>query len=69
MEGKGHESPHYLEEVYAYVHNVTSELKEISASVVQGSAIGPASYVVNTSDLKVVHAGNVLCKYVPMTRI
>jgi len=40
-------------------HNVTSELKEISASVVQGCAIGPASYVVNTSDLKVVHTGNV----------
>jgi len=50
-------------------HNVTSELKEISASVVQGSAIGPASYVVNTSDLKVVHAGNVLCKYADDTYI
>jgi len=50
-------------------HNVTSELKEISASVVQGSAISPASYVVNTSDLKVVHAGNVLCKYADDTYI
>ena len=33
------------------------------------NAIGPASYVVNTSDLKVVHAGNVLCKYADDTYI
>ena len=48
---------------------MTSELKEISASVVQGSAIRPASYVVNTSELKVVHASNVLCKYADDTYI
>ena len=29
----------------------TSALREISASIVQGSAIGPASYVVTASDL------------------
>ena len=38
-------------------------LQAISASIVQGSAVGPASYVVNASDLKAVTAGNVLCKY------
>jgi len=38
-------------------------LQAISASIVQGSTVGPASYVVNASDLKAVTAGNVLCKY------
>ena len=47
----------------------TSELQKISASIVQGSAIGPASYVVNASDLKVVEAGNALCKYADDTYI
>ena len=41
----------------------TSALAPISASIVQGSAIGPASYVVNASDLKSVSMGNVLLKY------
>jgi len=41
----------------------TSALATISASIVQGSAIGPASYVVNASDLKSVSMGNVLLKY------
>jgi len=41
----------------------TSALREISASIVQGSAIGPASYVVNDSDLTTTIAGNLLCKY------
>ena len=40
-----------------------SALESISASIVQGSAIGPASYVVNVSDLKSVSIGNVLLKY------
>ena len=44
-------------------------MNEISASVVQGSAIGLASYVVNISNFKVVHAGNVLCKYADDTYI
>jgi len=38
-----------------------SLLQAISASIVQGSAIGPASYVVHAPDLKAVTAGNVLC--------
>ena len=44
-------------------------MQKISASIVQGSAIGPASYVVNASDLKVVKAGNALCKYADDTYI
>ena len=47
----------------------TSELQKISASIIQGSTIGPASYVVSASDLKVVNAGNALCKYVDDTYI
>ena len=45
----------------------TSVLQAISASIVQGSAVGPASYVVNASDQKAVTASNVLCKYVDDT--
>jgi len=41
----------------------TSALHEISAGIIQGSGIGPASYVVNSSDLTAVRAGNLLCKY------
>jgi len=44
-------------------HDTTSVLQAISVSIVQGSAVGPASYVVNASDLKAVTAGNALCKY------
>jgi len=40
-----------------------SSLRFISASIIQGLAIGPASYVVNTSDLHAVTDGNKLCKY------
>jgi len=32
----------------------TSTLKTISASIIQGSAIGPVSYVVDASDLQAV---------------
>ena len=35
-----------------------SSFKSISASIIQGSAIGPASYVVNTFDLHAVSDGN-----------
>jgi len=43
--------------------NNTSALADISASIIQGSAIGPASYVVHASDLVSITAGNSLCKY------
>ena len=42
---------------------ITSALQEISAGIIQGSGIGPASYVVNASDLKAITTGNSLCKY------
>ena len=50
-------------------HDTTSALQAISASIVQGSAIGPTSYVVNASDLNTVRVGNVLCKYADDTYI
>jgi len=55
--------------VYTTFHDPTSVLQAISTSIVQGSAIGPASYVVNASDLKPVSAGNVLYKYANDTYI
>jgi len=33
------------------------------ASIIQGSAIGPASYVVNAADLTTVTAGSLVFKY------
>jgi len=44
-----------------YGHEI-STCKEITASIVQGSAIGPASYAVTASDLTTTTAGNHLCK-------
>ena len=38
-------------------------LKDITASIIQGSAIGPAAYVVNAGHLAVVTPGNQLCKF------
>jgi len=47
----------------------TSSLRQISVSIVQSSAIGPASYVFNVADLHTVSAGNQLCKYADDTYI
>jgi len=47
----------------------TSALLEISASIVQGSAIGPISYVVTAADLDAVTPGNKLCKYTDDTYV
>jgi len=44
-------------------HNQISELENITASIIQGSAIGPAAYVVNAGDLKAITFRNFLCKY------
>lgn len=44
-------------------NGVESEFARISASIMQGSAIGPASYVVNASDLRAIRNGNELRKY------
>src|SRR5688572_27824019 len=40
-----------------------SALAEINASVVQGSGIGPGSYIVCASDLHPLHSVNVMLKY------
>ena len=40
-----------------------SALLNISASIIQGSGLGPASYVVNAADLKPVTSDNQLVKY------
>ena len=49
--------------IVVVVDKQTSTLKTISASIIQGSAIGPAPYVVDASDLQAVTIGNALCKY------
>ena len=46
-----------------------SVMKTISASIIQGSAIGPASYVINSSDLNAISEGNALCKYADDTYV
>ena len=38
-------------------------MKFINASIIQGSAIGPASYVVTAGDLKAETPDNELCKF------
>jgi len=45
--------------------NLTSAFQEISAGIIQGSGIGPASFVFNSGDLQVVTLtlGNSLCNY------
>jgi len=47
----------------------TSELADILASVIQGSAIGPASFVVTASDLQPMDVGNALVKFADDTYI
>jgi len=41
----------------------TSTILPINASIVQGSGIGPASYVVNEADLRTTTPGNRIAKY------
>ena len=43
-------------------HDV-SHFRDISASIIQGSGIGPVSYVVTASDLHPVNSGNLMSKY------
>jgi Reverse transcriptase (RNA-dependent DNA polymerase) len=40
-----------------------SKSLEILSSVVQGSALGPAAFIVTAADLKTLHSGNKLMKY------
>ena len=48
---------------------VESSVLGITASIIQGSAIDPASFVVGDADLKRVTPGNLLVKYVDNTYI
>ena len=38
-------------------------MPNITASIIQGSAIGPVLFVVNAADLKSITPSNELCKY------
>jgi len=40
-----------------------SSTRSISASIIQGASLGPASYAVTVADLKPIHARNSLIKY------
>ena len=44
-------------------NNDISSLRTISASVIQGSALGPVSYAVTASDLRPVHLHNDILKF------
>jgi len=44
-------------------HGQQSTVQMINASIVQGSAIGPASYAVTAADLNVASPGNAMCKF------
>jgi len=41
----------------------TSSTKTITASIIQGSSIGPAAYLITSSDLKTLHLGNRIVKF------
>jgi len=57
----------------AVIHNFTShctkfegsisEFLDIMASVIQGSALRPASFIITASDLQPVHSGNAIIKF------
>jgi len=42
---------------------LTSQVMDISASIIQGSAVSPVSYVISASDLTTVMPGNSMHKY------
>jgi len=46
-----------------WFNGILSDRLDISVSIIQGSAIGPASYVVNAADLTTVTAGSLIFKY------
>jgi len=48
-------------------HGDISSLLNISASIIQGLAVGPVSYVVNAADLTPLTPGNRFCKYADYT--
>jgi len=48
-------------------HGDIPSLLNISASIIQGSAVGPVSYVVDAGDLTPLTPGNRYCKYADYT--
>jgi len=44
-------------------HDQQSSLLDITASIIQGSTVGPAAYVVTAGDLATAVSGNSLCKF------
>lgn len=50
-------------------NGLTSSMLDISASIIQGSAVGPVSYIINAADLSTVTAGNRIHKYADDTYI
>ena len=42
-------------------------MQSVTAIIIQGSATGPASYVVNAADLRTVFVGNLIFKYADNT--
>ena len=50
-------------------NNYSSDLRTVSAGIIQGSGVGPSLYVVEVSDLNTVTPGNLLCKYADDTYI
>jgi len=44
-------------------------MRAITASIVQGSGIGPASYVVTAAVLQTVNPGNLMVKYADDTNL
>ena len=53
----------------AHYRRELSTMSEITASIIQGSSIGPLSYVVNTGDLKPITPGNQMVKFADDTYI
>ena len=41
----------------------TSEFLPITASIIQGSGVGPVAYILNASDLHPIHQHNMILKY------
>ena len=54
---------------HSHCNDQTSTLKKITASVIQGSAIGPAAYVVTAGNLRTMDPGNQLVKFADDTYI
>jgi len=43
--------------------NVNSSVATVSASIIQGSGLGPAAYLINAADLRPLHADNDIIKF------